>query len=37
MVTVDIYTRPFCSYCQRALKLLHEKQADVNEINAGMD
>ena len=34
---VTIYTRPFCSYCARAITLLGEKAADFTEIEAGMD
>lgn len=37
MASVTIYTRPFCGYCSRALRLLDEKGADVTEIEAGMD
>lgn len=37
MAHVTIYTRPFCGYCARALKLLTEKGADFEEIEAGMD
>lgn len=37
MAHVTIYTRPFCGYCTRALKLLGDKGADVTEIEAGMD
>lgn len=37
MAKVTIYTRPFCGYCARALKLLGEKSADFTEIEAGMD
>ena len=37
MAHVTIYTRPFCGYCARALRLLDEKGADVKEIEAGMD
>lgn len=37
MAKVTLYTRPFCGYCARALKLLEEKQADFTEIEAGMD
>lgn len=34
---VTIYTRPFCGYCARALRVLGEKGADFTEIEAGMD
>jgi glutaredoxin 3 len=37
MAHVTIYTRPFCGYCARALKLLGEKAADFTEVEAGMD
>ncbi|MBN9320241.1 MAG: glutaredoxin 3 [Caulobacterales bacterium 68-7] len=37
MAHVTIYTRPFCGYCARALKLLGDKGADFTEIEAGMD
>ena len=37
MAHVTIYTRPFCGYCARALKLLQTKGADFTEIEAGMD
>ena len=37
MAQVTIYTRPFCGYCARALKLLSDKGADFTEVEAGMD
>jgi glutaredoxin 3 len=37
MAHVTIYTRPFCGYCARALRVLGEKGADFTEIEAGMD
>jgi glutaredoxin 3 len=37
MSHVTIYTRPFCGFCARALKLLNDKGADFTEIEAGMD
>lgn len=37
MAHVTIYTRPFCGYCTRAVKLLADKNADFTEIEAGMD
>ncbi|MDG2520840.1 glutaredoxin 3 [Caulobacter segnis] len=37
MAHVTIYTRPFCGYCARALKLLNDKGAAFTEIEAGMD
>ncbi len=37
MAHVTIYTRPFCGYCARALRVLSDKGADFTEIEAGMD
>lgn len=37
MAHVTIYTRPFCGYCSRAISLLHKKNADFTEIEAGFD
>jgi glutaredoxin 3 len=37
MAHVTIYTRPFCGYCARALRVLSEKGADFTEVEAGMD
>ncbi|MEM0986204.1 MAG: glutaredoxin 3 [Pseudomonadota bacterium] len=37
MAAVTIYTRAFCPYCSRAIKLLKKKGAQFNEIKAGMD
>jgi glutaredoxin 3 len=37
MAHVTIYTRDWCGYCARALRLLNDKGADFTEINAGMD
>ncbi|MBO9559713.1 MAG: glutaredoxin 3 [Caulobacter sp.] len=37
MAKVTIYTRPFCGYCSRAVKLLNDKGVDFTEIEAGMD
>lgn len=37
MSHVTIYTRPYCSYCVRALTLLEEKGVDFTEIEAGFD
>jgi len=37
MAKVTIYTRPFCGYCARALKLLNDKGVVFDEIEAGMD
>ncbi|MEM9054494.1 MAG: glutaredoxin 3 [Pseudomonadota bacterium] len=37
MAHVTIYTRKFCPYCTRALKLLKDKQVEMTHIDAGMD
>jgi len=37
MAKVTVYTRAFCPYCVRALRLLDAKGADFIEIDAGMD
>jgi glutaredoxin 3 len=37
MPPVTIYTRPFCSYCARAVGLLTAKGAPFTEIDAGFD
>jgi glutaredoxin 3 len=37
MAEVVIYTRPFCGFCSRALKLLNDKGVAYSEIEAGMD
>ena len=37
MPKVTIYTKPGCPYCVRAMMLLEEKKADVNEIVASFD
>ena len=37
MARVTIYTRPFCGYCARALAVLRDKRAEVDEIEAGFD
>ena len=37
MAQVTIYTRPFCGYCARALKLLRDKGVEFTEIEAGFD
>jgi glutaredoxin 3 len=37
MTEVVIYTRPFCGFCARALKLLSDKGVPFTEIEAGMD
>jgi glutaredoxin 3 len=33
MPPVDIYTKPFCPYCSRALKLLRDRGVTFNEID----
>ena len=33
MASVEIYTRPFCGYCARALGLLTTKGVDFKEID----
>ncbi|MEL7128723.1 MAG: glutaredoxin 3 [Pseudomonadota bacterium] len=37
MANVTIYTRQFCPYCTRALKLLKQKGVPMKNIDAGMD
>jgi glutaredoxin 3 len=37
MADVEIYTRPFCGYCARAISLLSQKGVPFTEIEAGMD
>ena len=37
MSDVTIYTKPYCSYCVRALMLLEQKGVAFTEIEAGMD
>lgn len=37
MADVVIYTRPFCGFCARAIKLLNDKGVPFTEIEAGMD
>ena len=37
MPRVTIYTKPYCPYCSRALSLLKEKGAQVDEIEASSD
>ena len=34
MTEVEIYTQPWCPYCARALRLLHDKGAPAREISA---
>jgi glutaredoxin 3 len=37
MSKIDIYTKPYCPYCERAKALLQEKGAEYNEIVASQD
>ncbi|MEO1251130.1 MAG: glutaredoxin 3 [Pseudomonadota bacterium] len=37
MQPVTIYTRPLCGFCARALALLSQKGAKVNEVSAAFD
>ena len=37
MSHVTIYTKPYCSYCFRALALLEQKGIPFTEIEAGFD
>lgn len=37
MSKIDIYTKPYCPYCERAKALLEEKGAEFNEIVASHD
>jgi glutaredoxin 3 len=34
---IEIYTKPFCPYCERAMALLDRKGAPYEEIVASMD
>ncbi|MDX2274925.1 MAG: glutaredoxin 3 [Hyphomonadaceae bacterium] len=34
---VTIYTRAFCGYCSRAIRLLESKGANITEIDVGFD
>ncbi|HYZ64048.1 MAG TPA: glutaredoxin 3 [Acetobacteraceae bacterium] len=34
MMTVEIYTQPWCSYCDRAISLLERKGVAFKEISA---
>ncbi len=36
-MSVTIYTRSFCGYCDRALRLLNEKGVTFHQIDAGMN
>ncbi len=37
MPPIVIYTRPFCGFCARAIRLLDDKGLDYTEIEAGFD
>lgn len=37
MSDVTIYTRSFCPFCTRAMKLLQSKGVNMTQIDAGMD
>jgi glutaredoxin 3 len=37
MPLIEIYTRPFCGFCSRAVALLREKGLEFSEIEAGFD
>jgi len=37
MPAVTIYTKPYCSYCFRAVALLEQKGVAFTEIEAGFD
>lgn len=37
MPKIEIYTRPLCGYCTRAMRLLQSKGAAFEEIEAGYD
>ena len=34
MAKIDIYTQPWCPYCERAVHILTTKGVEVREINA---
>jgi glutaredoxin 3 len=34
MASVEIFTQPFCPFCERAVALLQQKGADLQEHNA---
>lgn len=36
MAKVEIYTKAFCPYCSRAMKLLSSKQVEVEEFDITM-
>jgi len=37
MAHIDIYTKPYCPYCERAKDLLEQKGVEFNEIVASHD
>ena len=37
MPAIDVYTRPMCPYCHRAVALLQKKGVPFTEIDAGFD
>ena len=37
MAQVTIYTRAFCPFCSRAVRLLNDKNVSYEEVDAGMD
>lgn len=37
MAKIEIYTRPMCGYCARAVSLLQKKGVEFEEIDAGFD
>ncbi|ESQ93660.1 glutaredoxin 3 [Asticcacaulis benevestitus] len=37
MPQIDIYTKPYCPYCERAKALLEKKGVEFNEIIASHD
>lgn len=37
MAKVTVYTRAFCPYCTRAIRLLQSKGVAFEQIDAGMD
>ena len=36
MAKVEIYTKAFCPYCSRAMRLLGEKAADIEEYDISL-
>ena len=37
MIKVDVYTKPWCLYCDRAISLLKSQGIRFNEINIAVD